>query len=106
MARLQRRTTILCTALVALSLAAGAFGLAWHAGTGMALLGRALPISAQSAIEVGYVWGLVYLASLAAGVVLIGFAARGTRVRVSFALVIAAVLSPLAAFLVVDIAGY
>lgn len=72
----------------------------------MALLGRALPNSAPPAIELGYAWGQVYLASLAAGVVLNCFAARGTRVQVSFALVIAAVLSPPAAFLVADVAGY
>jgi hypothetical protein len=105
MVRLQRRTTLLCTALIAFTLAAGALGFVWYTANGMALLGRAAPTSARPAIEYGFVWGQVYLAALAAGVALICFAAEGTRIRCSAAVFLAASIAPPAAFLIIELAG-
>lgn len=105
MIRLQRRTTLLCTALVAFSLAAGALGFAWYAADGMTLLGKGAQTSARPAIEYGFIWGKVYLAALFAGLTLICFAAEGTRIRCAAALFLAASIAPPAAFFMIELAG-
>ena len=105
MVRLQRRTTLLGAALIAFSLAAGAFGFAWYVASGMTQLGAGDAGGAQPVIEYGFVWGQVYLAALVAGLALLCFAAPGTRIRCLVALVLAAVVAPPAALLVVALVG-
>ena len=81
MVRLQRRTSLATAAFVALSLAAAGAGSGWYMASGVAMSIGSSPTQSAglNAIEYGVVWVQAYLASLLATLLLIGIAAKGTR---------------------------
>ena len=82
MIRLQRRTSFLTTALIAVALLSGGFGFGLYLASGMATsiqASSAQPTLGQDQISYGLVWGQVFLASVVAAAVLIAFSAKGTR---------------------------
>jgi len=94
--------------LVALSLVIGGLGFGWYVTSGVLMsIGTTNASSPPGTAEVAYggAWAQVYLASLLAGLVLIIFAAKGTRIICSLAIVLAAVAGPLLAVAAVDWVG-
>lgn len=98
MVRLQRKTSFLCLLLIVVSLAAAGLGFGWYVMSGLvASIGTpsAEPLTGSNEITYGIVWTRVYLASLAAGLLLIVFSAKGTRLICLTGILLAALGSPL-----------
>lgn len=108
MVRLQRRTTFLTLLLIVVSTVAGGLGFGWYATSGMLVsigASSASPPPGASEIAYGVTWAKVYLASLLAGVVLIVFAAKRTRLICLMGIFLAALVSPFLAIVAVDWVG-
>ena len=105
---LQRRTSLLTLLLVVVSLAAGGLGFGWYLTSGMIMsLGASSASSSPGSGDIAYglAWATVYLAALLAGLLLIVFAAKGTRVMCLVGTLIAALAGPFIAVVAVDLVG-
>jgi hypothetical protein len=109
MVRLQRQTSFFTAALVAIALAGSGLACGWYLMSGTLTSVSAKPESGGSPglteVAYGAVWGKVYLTSLLAGLVLVTFAAKGTRLWCSAAIVAAALVGLLLGVLAIDWVG-
>ena len=108
MVRLQRRTSLLTLLLVVVCLAAGGLGFGWYLTSGMIMsLGASSASTAPGSGDIAYglTWATVYLAALFAGLLLIVFAAKGTRLICLAGTLLAALAGPFIAVVAVDLVG-
>ena len=108
MVRLQRRTSLLTLLLVVVSLSAGGLGFGWYVTSGMVLsvgVTSGNPSPGLGEVAYGLAWAKVYLSTLFAGLVLIVFAAKGTRLICLVGTLLAALAGPLIAVVAVDWVG-
>ena len=108
MVRLQRQTSFLTAAFIAVALAVSGLASGWYlmSGTLVSVRSRAQS-SAPGSSEVAYgaTWAEVYLASLVAAMVLLLFAAKGTRRWCLAIVVVAALLGVWLGLVAVDRVG-
>ena len=108
MFRLQRKTSLQSLLLVVLSLAAAGFGFGMYTTSGlMKSIGTPTggPPLGSSDLAYGVTWAAVYASTLLAGLLLIIFAAKGTRLICTVATLLAAIAGPFLAVIGVEWAG-